>query len=622
METGVIRGSPGRFGIFLAVSALLIGAVVVFAGAAVGRFFEHHVLDREEAHTARIVQNQALQHLTADDFAAPLTDDARRRFQDLLEGLPGVFRLKVFDPAGRIVWSDEPRLIGRSFADNPYVAQARAGRVVTVLEPPRRAEHVYERGRGWVAEAYVPVTLPGAPGPAGVIETYTDMTATMAAIRSTQRTIWTVAGGLGTLLYLALALVVWNASESERRAIARLEAQNRELRLIQRFTNSVLAPLDLQTLAAGVVTSAGEGLGLARAALYRVGTGGSPEPLATWPASAPHPTPPGDLVAEALAARRPLVRGTTAVLPVPIRERADHLFVADFARPPAASAPPPGLRTLEIMLSEAAIALANVELFTAIREAHERLAAILAGVADRMLIVDRDMRVVWTNPAALAGCEAAADPVGMPCFEAFGVAPEACQGCPAVRAFESGRVERGVRVQRLRGGEARYLDLVAAPLRDASGAVHQVLEVARDITELVQMEERLKESAARLEESHREVLAKAEQLEQTNQALREAQARLVERERLAAAGEVVVGLHHAILNPLTGILGALQVLKQEATVAADTREAIAAAEAEIRRIEQIVRSLPSLRRAAGTPYVGSTTMLDLERAFGEEDPGG
>lgn len=618
METGVIRGSPGRFGIFLAVSALLIGAVVVFAGAAVGRFFERHVLDREEANTARIVQNQARQHLTADAFAAPLTDDARRRFQDLLEGLPGVFRLKAFDPAGRIVWSDEPRLIGRAFPDNPYVAQALAGRVVTVLEPPRRAEHVYEGGRGWVAEAYVPITLPGAPGPVGVMETYTDMTATMAAIRSTQRTIWTVAGGLGTLLYLALALVVWRASESEHRAIARLEAQNRELRLIQRFTNSVLAPLDLRTLAASVVTNAGEGLGLARAALYRIG---SPEPLAAWPASVPHPTPSRDLVAEAVAARRPLVRGTTAVLPVPIRERVDHLFVADFAQPPAATAPPPGLRTLEIMLSEAAIALANVELFTAIREAHERLAAILAGVADRMLIVDRDMRVVWTNPAARAGCEAGADPVGMPCFEAFGVAPEACQGCPAVRAFESGQVERGVRVQRLRGGEARYLDLVAAPLRDASGAVHQVLEVARDITELVQMEERLKESAARLEESHREVLAKAEQLERTNQALREAQARLVERERLAAAGEVVVALHHAILNPLTGILGALQVLKQEATVAADTREAIAAAEAEIHRIEQIVRSLPSLRRAAGTPYVGSTTMLDLERAFGEEGPG-
>ncbi len=83
--------------------------------------------------------------------------------------------------------------------------------------------------------------------------------------------------------------------------------------------------------------------------------------------------------------------------------------------------------------------------------------------------------------------------------------------------------------------------MITAPLGDAAGKVHQVLEVARDVTELVEMEERL---------------------EQANQARLDARAWLVEQERLAPVGQVVVVLHHAILNPLTGILGPLEVLEQ------------------------------------------------------------
>lgn len=170
----------------------------------------------------------------------------------------------------------------------------------------------------------------------------------------------------------------------------------------------------------------------------------------------------------------------------------------------------------------------------------------------------------------------------------------------------------------------RHLDLVTAPLRDASGRVYQVLEVARDITELVEMEERVKLSAARLEESHAELVVKAEELQRTNLALQETQAQLVEKERLAAVGEVVVGLHHAILNPLTGILGALQVLKQEENVHSPTLQALGEAEAEIRKIERLIRGLPMLRRAAGSPYVRGTTMLDLEQSVGKgpEEPAG
>ncbi|MBI2528724.1 MAG: PAS domain-containing protein [Candidatus Rokubacteria bacterium] len=584
-----------RFKGYLIVSAGLVVVVVVAAGLLVGAFFERYVLSQEEAQTAEIVQSQAHQHLTALNFENASDPSAHEGFATFLEGLPGVFRIKAYDRTGRIIWSNEPRLIGLAFPDNAYLLAALRGRVTTVLEEPKRSEHVFEKNPRYVAEAYVPITFPGTSQAAGVIETYKDMTAVMLDLQRTSRLIWGVAGAMGLFLYGALGLVVWRASASEERAIQRLERQNEELTLLQQFTESVLRPLDLAQVAAHVVESAASGLRLADASLYRAEAGGGLTRLASWPPGAEVLPPPGALVAEALAGRAHQAEEGLVVIPVFPQRGPAHLF-AGHLLPGSVAPAPAALQTLEIMLHEAAIALANVELFRDIREAHERLAAILAGIADRLVIVDRELHVVWMNAAATA--HAGAGAVGRTCFELTGSPREACDGCPAVRTLYTGQVERGVLAQPGPGGRTTYADVVAAPLRDASGQVYQILEVSRDITEMVEMEARLKDS---------------------NQALLDAQAQLVEKERLAAIGQVVVGLHHAILNPLTGILGAIQVLKQEDLGLPERARTVAAAEEEIRKIEALVRRLPDLRRVAESPYIGSTTMVDLERSFGEGD---
>ena len=217
-----------RFHWFLLVSAALVGAVVVLAGLLVGSFFERYVLAQEETQTAEMVQNQARQHLTASDFESAL-DTRAGDFQAFFEGLPGVFRIKVYDRTGRIIWSNEPRLIGARFPGSPHLRAALGGRVMTVLGTPTRAEHVFEQTRGYVAEAYVPVVLGADSQVAGVIETYKDMSALVQGIRRTQRSIWAVGSVMGLFLYVALAVVVWKASAGELRAISRLEESNKAL---------------------------------------------------------------------------------------------------------------------------------------------------------------------------------------------------------------------------------------------------------------------------------------------------------------------------------------------------------------------------------------------------------
>jgi transcriptional regulator with PAS, ATPase and Fis domain len=273
---------------------------------------------------------------------------------------------------------------------------------------------------------------------------------------------------------------------------------------------------------------------------------------------------------------------------------------------------------LEIMLNEAAIALANADLFTAIRAGHERLAAIMAGIADRMMIVNRERRVVWMNEVAARACGADAGGAGLHCFEAFGQEETACQACPAVRSLASGHVERDVRVERLPNGRLRYLDLVTAPLVDGSGQVGEVLEVAHDVTELVELEERLRESALRLEDSNRSLVAKTGELERSYRALRDAQAQLVAGERLAAVGETIVGLQHAIIGPVTSMVGALRVLKREDLAAATRQAALAQAEEQARKVEQIVRGISGLRHLGGIPHIGDISMPPAPGSADEE----
>ncbi len=85
---------------------------------------------------------------------------------------------------------------------------------------------------GSVAEAYVPVTLPHVSGVVGVIQTYRDVTPVVLEIRRTQRLIWGAAGAMGFVLYSALALIMWNASMKEQRAITGIREAHERLAAI------------------------------------------------------------------------------------------------------------------------------------------------------------------------------------------------------------------------------------------------------------------------------------------------------------------------------------------------------------------------------------------------------
>lgn len=85
------------------------------------------------------------------------------------------------------------------------------------------------------------------------------------------------------------------------------------------------------------------------------------------------------------------------------------------------------------------------------------------------------------------------------------------------------------------------------------------------------------------------------------------QTELVAADRLATVGKLAAGVAHEVGNPLSGILGYLSVLRMKAEPAGPTAEVVDRIEAEVRRIDGIVRGLLEM----GRPSRGKAQPIDV-----------
>lgn len=97
------------------------------------------------------------------------------------------------------------------------------------------------------------------------------------------------------------------------------------------------------------------------------------------------------------------------------------------------------------------------------------------------------------------------------------------------------------------------------------------------------------------------------ELTRSNEALLRLQAELVAADRLATVGKLAAGVAHEVGNPLSGILGYLSVLRMRAKDNAEVQDLLTRVEAEVQRIDTIVRSLLEL----GRPSRGKAEPIDV-----------
>ena len=154
------------------------------------------------------------------------------------------------------------------------------------------------------------------------------------------------------------------------------------------------------------------------------------------------------------------------------------------------------------------------------RELSDQLKALLDGIPDVLHLLDRNFKIVWANKSSAAYVGVAPEEmVGRVCHY---MTANPCPNCPARIAFATGETAEEI----ISTPDGRIWGTKAFPLKDENGTVHQVIELASDITEKLKLREEANQSS-----------------------------------RLAALGELTAGVAHEINNPNALILLNLPLLQ-------------------------------------------------------------
>ena len=227
---------------FLAVGALVLTIVVIGTGELSTRAAETEAIAEAVRVTdvlAQSVAEPALPRGLVDGDPAAIDKLDRRALDRLLVG--DVKRIKIWNQAGTVLYSDETNLIGRHFdlgAEKRAIFDA--GTTEASLSDLDRPENRYERSSGGLLEVYTRIDSPeGQPLLFEVYFAEGDLAARQREIRKSFRGI-TVTGllalaGVATLLLAGLSRRLRTAgAERERLLTAAVEASDAERRRIAR----------------------------------------------------------------------------------------------------------------------------------------------------------------------------------------------------------------------------------------------------------------------------------------------------------------------------------------------------------------------------------------------------
>jgi len=220
------------------------------------------------------------------------------------------------------------------------------------------------------------------------------------------------------------------------------------------------------------------------------------------------------------------------------------------------------------------------------RNSEIQMRRILDASIDMIRQVDKDLRIVWANTATASNLDLPSGQIlGQTCFKLFTGRGAPCDECPAVKAMETGNVERAV-IYKPKSGrliEPGYWDVYCVPLRNQSGDTDGYMQVARNITEEMEAES---------------------QIHSLSQQLMQAQ----ERERQMISYE----LHDRIAQNLSTLkIGCDTLFEGQHTVSGELRRKVASYSALIESTISAVRDLAYDLRPPGLDEMGIVEALEL-----------
>lgn len=123
------------------------------------------------------------------------------------------------------------------------------------------------------------------------------------------------------------------------------------------------------------------------------------------------------------------------------------------------------------------------------RREKDYMEAILHGISHRIMLIDRDFKILCANKAALREGTSLKDTIGFSCYEKFEKRSSSCTDCPATVTFKTGRVVHIERPYHKEDINPLIFKISSYPVFDNKGRVSQTIISCRDVTEIHKVEQ-------------------------------------------------------------------------------------------------------------------------------------
>ena len=194
---------------FAILAFLTVFCVVFVLGQMLNSDLNERLMDTHLRMFPATVQSALSPHSeTIPWFSSPpgkeLPESVTSLFESLLS-LPGVFRIKVWNNDGTILWSDRSDLIGKNFGQNHNFRVAASGKVSYNYKGLQKFENQSEQDFSIVVEVYAPVMIDGKV--VGVVELYETDAAISDLVDRATWSVWQHLIFAGVILYLLLLVI-------------------------------------------------------------------------------------------------------------------------------------------------------------------------------------------------------------------------------------------------------------------------------------------------------------------------------------------------------------------------------------------------------------------------------
>jgi signal transduction histidine kinase len=215
-----------RFALSSLVAFLAIGAIL---SVVVSRQLRGRQEDAARFHAQFVADSVLRDHFEASDLHAPMSVRSAR-YHELLSVVrtrilqKPVVRIKIWNADGTILFSDEPRLVGKPFSVDEELKEAFEGKTTAGVTNLKDAENLYERDLApKLFTTYTPLYIGADKGkPLAVAEVYQDYAGIQAQINQ-------LFGELAVTLVIGLAALYVLLLPITRRVTRTLAEQNTKL---------------------------------------------------------------------------------------------------------------------------------------------------------------------------------------------------------------------------------------------------------------------------------------------------------------------------------------------------------------------------------------------------------